>query len=71
MELAAGRVFGVDSFTLEVRGAKDIRACISEPQPRGRADALLVLQSPVFVNERTQLADLAVKSRLPGDILEV
>jgi putative tryptophan/tyrosine transport system substrate-binding protein len=25
-----------------------------------------VLQSPVFVNERTQLAELAVKSRLPA-----
>ncbi|TAK05910.1 ABC transporter substrate-binding protein, partial [bacterium] len=33
---------------------------------KGRADAVLVLQSPVFVNERTQLADLAVKGRLPA-----
>jgi putative ABC transport system substrate-binding protein len=64
VELAAG-AFGVQLQYLEVRGAKN-----SEPAFRaatkGRPDALLVLQSPVFVNERTQLADLAVKSRLPA-----
>ena len=63
VELAAG-AFGVQ-LHLEVRGAKDIEPAF-RAATKGRADALLVLQSPVFVNERTQLADLAVKSRLPA-----
>jgi putative ABC transport system substrate-binding protein len=33
---------------------------------KGRAEALLVLAGPVFSSRRTQLADLAVKSRLPA-----
>ena len=63
VELAAG-AFGVQ-LHLEVRGGKDIEPAF-RAATKGRADALLVLQSPVFVNERTQLADLAVKSRLPA-----
>ena len=63
VELAAG-AFGVQ-LHLEVRGAKDIEPAF-RAATKGRADALLVLQSPVFVNERTQLADRAVKSRLPA-----
>ena len=62
VELAAG-AFGVQ-LHLEV-GAKDIEPAF-RAATKGRADALLVLQSPVFVNERTQLAGLAVKSRLPA-----
>jgi putative ABC transport system substrate-binding protein len=64
VELAAG-AFGVQLQYLEVRGAKNIEPAF-RAATKGRADALLVLQSPVFVNERTQLADLAVKSRLPA-----
>jgi putative tryptophan/tyrosine transport system substrate-binding protein len=33
---------------------------------KGRADAVLVLGSPVFNSHRTQFVDLAVKSRLPA-----
>jgi ABC-type uncharacterized transport system substrate-binding protein len=63
-ELAA-RALGVQLQYLDVRGAKDIEPAF-RAAAKGRADAVLVLQSPVFVNERTQLADLAVKSRLPA-----
>jgi len=63
-ELAA-RAFGVQPHYLEVRGAKDIDPAF-QAATKGRADALLVLQSPVFINERTQLANLAVKHRLPA-----
>ena len=63
-ELAA-RALGVELQYLDVRGAKDIEPAF-RAATKGRADALLLLQSPVFVNERTQLADLAVKSRLPA-----
>ena len=62
-ELAA-RALGVQLQYLDVRGAKDIEPAF-RAATKGRADAVLVLQSPVFINERTQLANLAVKSRLP------
>jgi ABC-type uncharacterized transport system substrate-binding protein len=62
-ELAA-RALGVQLQFLDVLSPKTIETAF-RAAAKGRADALLVLQSPVFVNERTQLADLAVKSRLP------
>ena len=62
-ELAAG-AFGVKLQPLDVLGSKDIetafRAAIKE-----RADAVLVLNSAVVSSHRKQIADLAVKSRLP------
>jgi ABC-type uncharacterized transport system substrate-binding protein len=33
---------------------------------KGRADAVLVLEGPVFISQRIQVADLALKSRLPA-----
>jgi putative tryptophan/tyrosine transport system substrate-binding protein len=62
-ELAA-RALGVQLQFLDVISSKTIETAF-RAAAKGRADALLVLQSPVFVNERTQLAGLAVKSRLP------
>jgi putative tryptophan/tyrosine transport system substrate-binding protein len=62
-ELAA-RALGVQLQFLDVLSPKTIETAF-RAAAKGRADALLVLQSPVFVNERTQLAGLAVKSRLP------
>jgi putative ABC transport system substrate-binding protein len=62
-ELAA-RALGVQLQFLDVLSPKTIETAF-RGAAKGRADALLVLQSPVFVNERRQLADLAVKSRLP------
>jgi len=62
-ELAA-QALGVQLQFLDVLSPKTIETAF-RAAAKGRADALLVLQSPVFVNERTQLAGLAVKSRLP------
>ncbi len=62
-ELAA-RVLGLQIQYLQVRGAKDIEPAF-RAAAKDRADAVLMLQSPVFVNERRQLAELAVKFRLP------
>ena len=63
-ELAAGAL-RVQLQYLDVLGPKDVdtafRAAI-----KGRADALLVLAGPVFTSQRTQLATLAVKNRLPA-----
>jgi putative ABC transport system substrate-binding protein len=63
-ELAAG-VFGVKLQYLDVLDPKDIETAFRAAS-KGRADVVLVLASPVFSAHRTQIADLAVKSRLPA-----
>jgi putative ABC transport system substrate-binding protein len=64
VETTAG-AFGVKLQYLDVRGPKDI-----EPSFRGaskeRAEAILMLASTELITRRTQVADLAVKSRLPA-----
>ena len=64
MELAAG-AFKVKLQYLDVLDPKDIETAFRAAS-KGRADAVLVLASPVFISQRTQIADLAVKSRLPA-----
>jgi putative tryptophan/tyrosine transport system substrate-binding protein len=63
-ELAAG-TFGLRLQYLDVRGPKDIETAFREAR-KGRAGAVLVLQGPVFTSQRTQVADLAAKTRLPA-----
>jgi len=63
-ELAAG-AFGVKLQYLDVLGPKDIETAFRAAS-KGRAEAVLVLNSPVLISQRTQIADLAVKSRLPA-----
>ena len=62
-KLAAG-VFGVKLQYQDVLGPKDIETLFQEAR-KGRVDAVLVLESPVFLSHRKQIADLAVKSQLP------
>jgi putative tryptophan/tyrosine transport system substrate-binding protein len=50
---------------LDVRDPKDIEAALRAVS-KGRADAVLALNSPVLNSHRTQVADLAVKNRLPA-----
>jgi putative tryptophan/tyrosine transport system substrate-binding protein len=64
MELAAG-AFGVKLQYLDIQNPKDIETAF-RAAGKERADALLVLQSPVFNSQRAQIADLALKSRLPA-----
>ena len=64
MELAAG-AFGVKLQYLDVLGPKDIETAFRAAS-KGRADAVLVLAGSVFNSQRTQIVDLAVKSRLPA-----
>ena len=64
MELAAG-AFKVQLQYLDVLDPKDIETAFRAAS-KGRADAVLVLASPVFISHRTQIADLAVKNRLPA-----
>jgi putative tryptophan/tyrosine transport system substrate-binding protein len=62
-ELAAGG-FGVNLQNLDVRDAKDIEAVFRAAR-KGGADAALVLPNSVLTPQRAQVADQAVKSRLP------
>jgi putative tryptophan/tyrosine transport system substrate-binding protein len=64
MELAAG-AFGVKLQSLDVLDPKNIENAFQAAR-KGRADAAFVLGSPVFNSQRTQVVELAVKSRLPA-----
>jgi len=63
-ELAA-KALGVKLQYLDVLTPKDIETAFREAS-KGRADAVLELGGPVLLSQRTQVADLAVKSRLPA-----
>jgi putative tryptophan/tyrosine transport system substrate-binding protein len=62
-ELAA-RAFGAQLQYLDILDPKDIESTFREAS-KGRADGVLVLSSPVFNSHRTQVVELAAKSRLP------
>jgi len=64
IELAAG-AFKVKLQYLDVLDPKDIETAF-QAATKGRAEAVLVLQSAVFFSQRTQIAELAIKSRLPA-----
>jgi len=63
-ELAAG-AFGVKLQYLDVLDPKDIETAFRAAS-KGRAEAVLMLGGPVLTSQRTQVVDLAVKSRLPA-----
>ena len=60
--------FRVQVQYLEVRGPKDIETAFRAANNE-RADALIVLGSPVLRSQQKQVVDLAVKSRLPATYL--
>jgi putative tryptophan/tyrosine transport system substrate-binding protein len=62
-ELAAG-AFNVQFQYLDVVDPKDIETAF-RAATKARADALLVVVSVVLIDHRTQIANLALKSRLP------
>ena len=65
VELAAG-AFGVKLQYLDIRDPKDIEAAFRAAS-KGRADAVVVLTGGGVINsQRTQVVELAVKSRLPA-----
>jgi putative ABC transport system substrate-binding protein len=63
IELAAGAL-KVHLQYLDVLATKDIETAFRAAS-KGRADAVLALQNPVLPSQQSQLADLAVKNRLP------
>jgi len=64
MERAAG-AFGVKLQYLDVLDPKDIETAFRAAS-KGRVDAVLALTSGVFADHRTEIAELAIKSRLPA-----
>lgn len=64
MELAAGAL-GVKLQYLAVLDPKDIESAF-QAAGKGRADAVLVLASPILESARSRVADFAAKSRLPA-----
>src|SRR5262245_43018412 len=62
-ELAA-EALKVQLQYLDVLASKDIEIAFLAAR-KGRADAVLVLTSPVFLSQRTQTAEFAIKNRLP------
>ena len=63
MELAAGAL-GYSFNTLMWLGPKDIETAFRAAQRA--AEAVLVMGGSVLITQRTQIADIAVKSRLPA-----
>jgi putative tryptophan/tyrosine transport system substrate-binding protein len=61
----AANAFGVQLQYVEVPGPGDIEPAF-RAAGAGRADAVLVLASPVLLSRRAQIADLAASSRLPA-----
>ena len=60
----AADAFGVQLQYLEIQAPKDIETAFHAAS-KGRADAILVMASPITFSQRRQVAGLAVKVRLP------
>jgi hypothetical protein len=61
----AAKVFKVELQYLDVGSVKDIETVFREAR-KGRADAVLVLASPILETYRTEVAAHALKNRLPA-----
>jgi putative ABC transport system substrate-binding protein len=64
MELAAP-TFGIKLVYMDIQNAGEIER-VFVTAGKGRADALLILQSPIFNSQRRQLAEFSAQSRLPA-----
>jgi ABC-type uncharacterized transport system substrate-binding protein len=62
---AAAEALGVQHLYLDLQDAKDIETAFRAAS-KGRANALLVLSGTIVLSQRTQIATLAIKSRLPA-----
>ena len=50
---------------MDVKNPIDVKSALEDARKRN-ADAALVLASAIFISQRSQLADLAVKNRIPA-----
>lgn len=60
-----GRALHLQLQSLEVRGPDDFDKAF-KTAGKAHAQALITIRNPLIVNQRKQIADLAVKSRLPA-----
>jgi len=65
----AARILGLQLQVVEVGGPEEFGSAFSEIA-KGRSGGLLGLGSPVMVNNRHHIADLAIKHRLPAVFLQ-
>jgi putative tryptophan/tyrosine transport system substrate-binding protein len=61
---AAAHAMGVQLLPLEVRGPNEFAGAF-QAATQGQAQALIMMQCPLFGNQRARLAELALASRLP------
>jgi putative tryptophan/tyrosine transport system substrate-binding protein len=61
----AARALGVQLHLIQVLGPGDFDRAIAAV-PRERAGALMVLPSPIFLNEPGRIVDLVAKTRVPA-----
>ena len=61
----AGRALKLQIHSVEVSGANDFEGAF-KAATKHRDQALMVLRSPLIVNNQTKIAELAIKSRLPA-----
>ena len=59
------RALKISLQPLEARSPDEYNTAFAEAI-KGRADAILVVSDPMFLSDRTRLADLATKNRLPA-----
>jgi len=60
----AAKAFNVELQFLDILDSKSIETSLRAAS-KGRAEAILTLQSPIVFSQRAQILDLAVKNRLP------
>ena len=60
----AARSSGVTLESFPIRNAEEIKDAVERAAQR-RVDGMMVLTSPLIFNQRSQIADLALKARLP------
>jgi len=61
----AGRALTLDLHSLEVRSGGDFPR-IFNTIPKGRPEALIVLEDPVIFNHRAPIVEFAARARLPA-----
>jgi putative ABC transport system substrate-binding protein len=61
----SAEAFRVHLQYVDIQGPKDIENAFRDAR-KGRADAVLVLASPILESHRTEVTDLAAKNRLPA-----
>ena len=62
---AAARSLGIELQLVDVRDPKEFESAFSA-MAKARAGALSVLADPLFISQRKQIANLAMRSRLPS-----